>query len=148
MDTKKCGVCSEELPVYKFAKRKASKDGLQTQCKPCNNEGRKHRMRTDKRIFLGYKYRMMNRRVSTRHKDSHLYEGLPIMSKDEFISKSISDPDFNRLFDEWNDLGWELTKVPSPDRVNSSLGYLWDNIEWVTWSMNSRRGSESRHNLV
>ena len=38
MNTKICKDCKIEKPVNDFAKRSSSKDGLQTYCKPCQNQ--------------------------------------------------------------------------------------------------------------
>lgn len=41
MDTKLCTKCQTEKPIELFAKRTASRDGLQPWCKPCNNQNMK-----------------------------------------------------------------------------------------------------------
>ena len=38
---KQCSACREELPSALFAKHAKTRDGLQSQCKPCNNAAKK-----------------------------------------------------------------------------------------------------------
>lgn len=93
-------------------------------------------------------YRNMQSRVEgVQWKKAHLYQGLELMPRDEFYNY-LEDEDFKQLFQEYEDSGYERKLAPSPDRVDSSVGYTKENIEWVTHSMNSRRGAESRWGLV
>lgn len=48
MDDKQCRVCEEELPLYKFHRKKDSRDGYATICKDCLREKQGHTKRTPK----------------------------------------------------------------------------------------------------
>ena len=74
----------------------------------------------------------------------HLYEGLGVMQRDCFYSWSLGDEDFNKLYQEWVDSGYEKRLSPSIDRVDTALGYVEGNVRWVTHSENSRLGAISR----
>lgn len=97
--------------------------------------------------FLMRCFRNMKSRTSGVQKQKfHLYQGKVIgFSKEEFYSWSISNDQFKRLFSEWEKSGYERRLTPSVDRINSEIGYEFHNIEWVTHSENSRRGSISRN---
>ena len=41
METKQCKSCEEHKPLADYAKRSASKDGLQSKCRPCRSEEQK-----------------------------------------------------------------------------------------------------------
>ena len=75
---------------------------------------------------------------------SHLYEGKELMDKDTYYTWALGDNTFNSLFKAWEDSGYNRKLTPSTDRVDSSLGYTLDNVEWITHSENSRRGAVSR----
>ncbi len=101
--------------------------------------------RRTKSGFLQMKYHHMKGRVEGRSgRTSHLYKGLYLLDKEEFISKSLSDSSFNKLYASWVASGYSRRLVPSPDRIDSIKGYSWDNIKWVTWSENARAANKKR----
>lgn len=90
-------------------------------------------------------YRNMYTRVSGILKTkAHLYEGLGILSKEEFYDWSLSDEAFNALFDDWVSSGYDMKLSPSIDRKDASIGYEVGNIRWLTHSENSRLGALSK----
>jgi len=91
-------------------------------------------------------YRNMESRVKgIQWRKAHLYEGKELLSREEFYDWAMNQDSFHRLFDEWVMSGYDRKLSPSVDRVDSSKGYTIDNMEWVTHSENSRRGTLSRY---
>jgi hypothetical protein len=91
-------------------------------------------------------YRNMESRINgIQWRKAHLYEGKSLLSREEFYEWSINNPDFHRLYEEWVDSGYDRKLSPSVDRIDSSKGYETSNMEWVTHSENSRRGTFSRY---
>jgi len=99
-----------------------------------------------KKGFLMRKYHHMLGRINGEewYAGVHLWAGKEILSKDDFYNWSMNNPDFHRLFKEWEDSGYERNLCPSVDRLDSKLGYLIDNMEFVTFLENATRGSRSR----
>lgn len=91
-------------------------------------------------------FRNMQSRVDgVQAEKHHLYAGKPIsFSREGFYEWALSSDDFYRLFDAWEASGYDRKLTPSVDRIDSDLGYEFDNMEWVTHSENSRRGAVSR----
>ena len=102
-----------------------------------------------KKGFVMRMYRNMKSRVTgvQKHK-AHLYLGLELMPKQEFYDLALNDPDFNKLFTEYEDSGYDRKLAPTPDRVDSRRGYTVDNIDFVTHSVNSRNGCLSKYGLL
>lgn len=75
---------------------------------------------------------------------SHLYEGLDILPRDSFYKWSLSDQDFNFLYDQWVSSGYCKKLSPSIDRKDTRKGYVLGNIQWITHSENSRKGGINR----
>ncbi len=97
--------------------------------------------------FLMRLYRNMKSRIEgiQKHK-AHLYEGKSLdFTCEEFYDWAFQQESFLEMFDAYRDSGWDRKLCPSIDRIDSSKGYSFDNIEWVTHSENSRRGAISRH---
>lgn len=111
-----------------------------------NNATTKKYEKTDKG-FLVRTYRNMLSRVSgvTKSKN-HLYLGLEILDKKTFYEWSLQNNDFKELFTYWLMCNCERKYTPSIDRVDSKKGYTLDNIQWITFSENCRRGNQSRYN--
>jgi len=102
-----------------------------------------------KKGFLVRCYRNMKSRINGVQKAKfHLYEGKYLMDKLDFYNYSLNNKAFNKLFDIWEKSNYDTKLTPSLDRVNSEIGYKLDNVEWVTHSENSRRGSINRHNKL
>lgn len=151
MDTevKSCSKCGEDTS---FPKGKHGRV-----CRPCKNiyqrayrenNGNSCTKRYEKTVsgFLVRAYRNMQSRVTGVQKTKyHLYKGLDLLSREDFYEFAKSSPEFDRLFSEWTESDYCNKLTPSVDRVDSSKGYSIDNMEWVTHSENSRRGSVSRH---
>lgn len=96
--------------------------------------------------FLMRAYRNMKSRILGIQKQKHhLYAGKPLLSKEDFYTWAKSSPEFQDLFTAWEESGHDRKLTPSVDRVDSSRGYELDNMQWITHSENSRRGSVSRH---
>lgn len=90
-------------------------------------------------------YRNMESRVHGVQKQKHhLYQGKSLLPRSEFYAWALESAEFHRLFREWAESGYERRLAPSVDRVNSAEGYCLDNMQWVTHSENSRRGTQSK----
>ena len=99
-----------------------------------------------KKGFLVRLYRNMKSRiVGIQREKHHLYKGKHLLDKEVFYEWALSSVDFHVLFKLWEESAYERRLCPSVDRIDSSMGYSLGNMEWVTMSVNSSRGSKSRH---
>jgi hypothetical protein len=95
--------------------------------------------------FLMRLYRNMQSRINgIQWTKAHLYSGKYLLSRQEFYDWAFNSDDFFHLFMDYTDSGFDRKFAPSVDRIDSSRGYTIDNMEWVTMSENSRRGSLNR----
>ena len=145
---KNCSNCETPLDSIQ------SKGG---QCLPCVNlKQRMYRQKTSnlstkvyEKTLKGYlvrTYRNMTSRVrGILKKKAHLYEGKSILTKDEFYEWSLSSKEFHDLMARYEDSDYDLKLAPSIDRIDSSLGYTLGNIQWITFSENSRKGAHNKH---
>ncbi len=89
-------------------------------------------------------YNNMNRRVRGYVKP-HLYKGLELLSRESFYKFSNESVEFNSLYDNWVNSGYDRKLSPSIDRRITSKGYTLDNMRWITHSENSKQGVINRH---
>lgn len=156
METKTCIRCGIEQDISEFRKQKETHDGHVNQCRTCLNEiqrikrknnGNQLTRRYEKtpKGFLMREYRNMQSRVTgVQKRKAHLYLGKELLPRDEFYKWAIFHIDFVLLYTDWVKSCYDRKLTPTVDRVDSSRGYTLDNMEWVTHSENSRRGSISR----
>jgi len=93
-----------------------------------------------KKGFLMRTYRnMLSRTNGTQKTKAHLYYGLELLNKNVFYSWALDSPEFNKLFKSWENDYYNRRLTPSIDRINSTKGYILDNVQWLTHSENSKK---------
>lgn len=96
--------------------------------------------------YLMRMYRNMKSRVEgVQHKKAHLYLGKELMNKELFYEFAKCSPMFLTLFYQYEKQEYSQKLAPTPDRIDSSKGYTIDNIQRVTHSVNSSRGSNAKN---
>ena len=120
-----------------------------SQCRPCKNKAQRERRRllqngevrryekTPKGFLMRAHRNIRSRVEGVQRKKAHLYQGLPACDRHAFYAWSLDNPNFWRLFRQWEAAGYPVRLAPSVNRINPDKGYLLDNIEWVTHSVNS-----------
>lgn len=117
----------------------------QRQYRRANGNACTKKYEKSKRGFLMRLYRNMQSRVTgVQSQKFHLYRGCELLPRSEFYDWALRSSEFHRLFREWEESAYSRKLSPSVDRVDSSQGYRLDNMQWVTHSENSRRGSISQ----
>lgn len=95
--------------------------------------------------FLMRLYRNMQSRINGVQKQKHhLYIGKSLLPRYEFYKWAYNSPSFYILFMNWEDSGYNRKLTPTVDRIDPSIGYTPENMEWVTHSENSRRGATKK----
>jgi len=95
-----------------------------------------------KKGFLMRMYRNMTSRVlGIQYKKKHLYAGKEIIDKDCFYEFALNNDNFNKLFSDWELSEYNRKLTPSIDRIDSRYGYVFGNMQFITHSENSKKGS-------
>lgn len=139
------GYCSGCCGSIRYA---SEKDKIEAQRK---ESGYAKEKRYEKTIngFLVRTYRNMKSRVlGIQKKKHHLYQGKELLAKDAFYEWAKSREDFAKLYEEWKASGFKRTLSPSIDRIDSARGYTTDNMQWLTHSENSSKGTASRFKSI
>ncbi len=104
--------------------------------------------KTNIRPFLYHKYKNIENRVMRENNSSAYGKFMPTWN--EFFKAFHKNKKLKKLMNEWAKSGFERKLVPSVDRIDDNFGYEIDNIQWITWSENSRKGALKRHykNLI
>lgn len=94
--------------------------------------------RRTKQGLLANKYSQMSKRVRGKDNRGKYYLGLPIVARHDFYCWALGCYEFHRLFENYKKSDWLLRLAPTINRIDSYKGYTFDNMEWVTFSENSR----------
>lgn len=90
-------------------------------------------------------YRNMESRVKgIQWQKKHLYENMTILPRQEFYDWFLNSETFKTLFAAYQESGYQRKLAPSVDRIDSDKGYEIENMEIITMSENSRRGTISK----
>lgn len=86
---------------------------------------------------------MKGRVLGIQKKDyPNLYKGKELLDRHVFYDWAKSDCNFNLLYEKWVLSGYDRKLVPSIDRIDSSMGYILENIRWITFSENCKRSKD------
>lgn len=66
----------------------------------------------------------------------------------EFQEKYIDDDDFLNIYNGWVDSGYQYYKKPSVDRKNPDEPYIFENMQFMTWEENRKKGEKERSRIV
>jgi hypothetical protein len=86
---------------------------------------------------------MRGRVTGIQKQKTHLYFGKELLDRQPFYDWAWASSEFHSLFKAWEESNYARVLCPTVDRIDSDKGYILSNMEWVTHSENSRRGSVS-----
>ncbi len=154
MKEKRCFKCKKIKSLDNFYKHPQMGDGYVGKCKECNkkdvrdnyskkrkyyNEYDKERQKNNLDRMFGHRYNGMKSRIEGRANKRYNVEGRDICTREEFISWCKSEKQmkiFLKLHKVWAKNSYTNRLSPSIDRVNNSLGYILDNIQWMAKTKN------------
>lgn len=145
----KCTKCQQEKDNSNYYKHsricKECKKEYQREIRFTTNNIWTRKYEKTKKGFLVRMYRNMTSRVKGIQKDyAHLYEGLDIMSKQEFYDFALNNDKFHELFAQWENVLYQRRLTPSIDRINTKFGYVLGNVQFLTLSENSSKTSRKK----
>lgn len=136
---KECFVCHKIKPLKEFYKQKGMVDGRLNKCKNCCSDYMRQYHRNDPYQYMRTTYNCM----SWRCRNLNRYKGLDILSRNEWViwcSENMYK--FMKLYRQWQEKGYKQSYSPSIDRINNNLGYLPDNMQWLTLGQNASKGAK------
>ena len=165
MCTKICKECKVEKSINDFYKQNKMRDGLSNLCKECKSKSSKNRRDTNK-LDPRWVEKERNRSRENKFKYYRTENGLLIHKFSKMKSKSLErghtlpeftfeefvkwcyENDFLSLFTEWKDNNYIESLSPSIDRINPSIGYVFENMRLITWEGNEKYNHYVRKNIT
>ncbi len=147
----KCGLVKENTD---FHKRKERKGGLASACKMCRNakskkynDANRQRLSKLEKAYRQTKHGKLSRLYSTMKQSTKRRGHTPIdYSCDDFMEWSLYQKIFHTLFDIWEASGYQKKFAPSVDRIDEKIGYVFSNMQIVTWIENNNNSHKAKIN--
>ncbi len=152
---KKCFKCSKEKKLSEYYKHSRMEDGHLGKCKECTRKDTREnrikrkkyydnydqrRYRNDILRFWKLKYSGMRRRINGLNNGSR-YVGKALLSKKKFLDWcEKTKQKFMKLYRNWVKNNYQQKFSPSIDRINNNMGYVINNLQWITQRDNSSKG--------
>ena len=150
--SKVCSNCKEDKSFSEFSKNKASSDGLQYKCRPCdvtyqakrrieNPQKQLDYQRTyqkNKRKDYNYRLQMLINASKQRAKNKNREHNITVEDIKEIYPLDGCCPIFGMKL-EFNSAGFRENS-PSIDSIDSTKGYTPNNIQIISWKANRIKG--------
>ena len=79
-----------------------------------------------------------------RNNGSRSRHGMPKYSVQELREWCYAQPKFHMLHEKWFKSGYLKSMRPSIDRINTLDGYVFENIQLMTWGENEAKGHKEK----
>jgi len=132
MEQKVCKHCGILKSVNEFGNHKLAKDGLQQNCKICQNIIVKNYFKTKDGLILSMYLSQKKRSIAKNYP-------LPSYTRDELRLWLFEQPLFHKLFFIWENTGYQRALIPSCDRISDNLPYTFNNLQLMTYAENLRK---------
>src|SRR3974390_1975749 len=97
------------------------------------------------RGFLDQKYTAMSRRIRGKDKNCvSTVKGLSIIPRQLFLSWAYQQPELEILFKQYKKANWNFKLCPTIDRINTTKGYEFGNMRFITQSENAKGAALNR----
>lgn len=138
---KACFKCKEIKDASLFGKSKKTLDGLRSYCKPCDSKLTTLYHRTLKGWLTKTYSRQRKSCIARNHP-------LPTYSKEELGIWVKKQTNYESLFEDWKNSGYEKDLIPSVDRLDDYKSYSFGNIRLTTWEVNVDKAHSDRVNGI
>jgi len=128
-----CSTCESCKNIDMFVKDNRCDKGHSYLCKACANVKTRTYFKT-KRGMVVKIYEAQKSSAKARGMDAPRY------TKDELHDWLYSQSHFHELYDTWVRSRYAKALVPSVDRINDSVSYIFSNIQLMTWENNNIKG--------
>ena len=138
---KKCSKCNKIKNSSSFFREKQNKDWLRGVCKECDYIRHVEYNRTKKWLI---------RKILNTQKQGNKAKNrnLPTYTISELITWCMSQPCFDKLYNNWVKSWYKKMLIPSIDRLDDYKWYSLDNIQLMTWQKNKDKWHKDRKNWI
>lgn len=133
-----CIKCKEIKFENEFHKEKQNKNGLSSICKKCKYERNLNYDRTIKGVIN----KIWQKQLFNSNKRKH---PKPNYTKKELEEWILNQSNFEKLYNDWVNSGYDKWLKPSVDRLDDTIGYNFNNIQLITWKENDLKFKNKKY---
>lgn len=138
----------EKITTKKKRYRQVNKEKFSAKGKAyyrANKESFDFKMKEFRRSKAGLVAKIL---FSQRRSSKRRNHPMPDYSREELQAWLFGRPNFDELYQNWVNSGFDKIETPSCDRINDYKPYTLDNIQLTTWAVNNARAYSDRKNGI
>jgi hypothetical protein len=138
---KLCPICNEEQSYLRknYAEESFKLGKL---CKKCSNKD------PENNAHMGYYKNVLRKSFAHKYKSNALLRGIIWDVSFEYLADLLIEQDFKCALTGWDIHGMEVNSPASLDRIDSSLGYIEGNLQWVTIKVNMMKQKYTQQDFI
>ena len=133
MPEKNCTKCGKLKPLIDFGKDSSAKSGINVYCKKCANKAKREYRLTKNGLLTTIRSNQIASSIRRKHQK-------PNYTLEEFRNWALKQLIFHKLYEEWKSSGYKKHLYPSSDRIDDYKPYTFNNMKWITWFENNKKG--------
>lgn len=138
---KQCPICNEEQSYLRknYAEESFKLGKL---CKKCSNKD------PENNAHMGYYKNVLRKSFAHKYKCNALLRGIIWDVSFEYLADLLIEQDFKCALTGWDIHGMEVNSPASLDRIDSSLGYIEGNLQWVAIKVNMMKQRYTQQDFI
>ena len=152
---KKCNYCKQNKDIKLFVKDKSSKDGFTIECKECKRKRNYQRRKKNKENFKDHIVYDITDSIYNRIKYCATERKIKFNITKAYLLEKVYNQDFRcklsdkvLCFPKSHGSGVKRYTNASLDRIDSSKGYVVDNVQWVDKDVNMAKQRLSQKKFI
>lgn len=138
---KPCPNCNEE---QSYARKNYAEESLRLgkSCKKCSNKN------PDSNCHKGYYKNVLRKSFVHKYKSNALLRGIVWNVSFEHLADLLIEQDFKCALTGWDIHAMEVNSSASLDRIDSSIGYIDGNVQWLAGKVNMMKQSYTQEEFI
>lgn len=138
---KECPNCGEE---QSYLRKNYAEESLKLGklCKKCSNKI------PDNNSHKGYYKNVLRKSFAHKYKSNALVRRIDWNVSFDYLAELLIEQDFKCALTGWDIHAMEINSPASLDRIDSSLGYIEGNLQWVTSKVNMMKQQYSQEDFI
>jgi hypothetical protein len=138
---KNCPNCNEE---QSYLRKNYAEESLRLGkvCKKCSNKS------PESNSHKGYYKGVVRKSFAHKYKTNALLRGIAWDVSFDYIAELLIEQDFKCSLTGWDIHAMEINSPASLDRIDSSLGYIQGNLQWVTSRVNMMKQQYTQQDFI
>ena len=138
---KECPICGEE---QSYLRKNYAEESfkLGKHCKKCSNKN------PDNNCHKGYYKNVLRKSFAHKYRTNALIRCIDWNVSFDYLAELLIEQDFKCALTGWDIHAMEVNSPASLDRIDSSIGYVEGNLQWVNSRVNMMKQQYSQEDFI